>query len=660
MFKPAPMSHASMVVLERDERDVLRCLGRLGVLQLTRLPAGQDSALLPPPDHGRELAQCNSLAARAQELRRMLEIKSRPAAGTVAEMSLSGAEEKIALMEKTAGDLIKNRNQIAGQAGWLAADAGQWSDFRGLEIPLDRPDESSYLHFIIGTMPVKNFDQFQGEIGEEVALLPLPGRKDRQPLVVMTTRQGRPALEDALRQAGFEPATLPIAAGNNLDAFLNQNRQEQESSATELERMDAARQALAEQFALPLAGIELTVETERHLLEAAQNFSRTQSAVLLTGWIPSAESSELENRLREITAGHCVVEIAAPKNSPDEQVPVLLHHPRWLRPFEMLVTAYGLPHYRELEPTLFVALSYVLMFGVMFGDIGHGSILALGGFIAMWRSHKVKVRDLGLLFLFAGLSSMFFGFLYGSFFGLPSFNRFALWHDPLDGDPMSLMTGAIGAGIIMISLGLVLNVINRWRHGDFLGSLLGKFGVAGAVFYWGSLMLLTQYAAVEARGLVITSIIVFMALPILGWTLKEPFEFLRHRHAGKTVEPGSGLVASFSESLVGAFEAVVSYFANTISFVRLAAYAMSHAALLMAAFLMADAVKHVSPVGGLLSVLVIILGNAVALALEGGVASVQALRLEYHEFFGKFFSGGGRPFKPFRLQTTTVAGSPLR
>jgi V/A-type H+-transporting ATPase subunit I len=104
---------------------------------------------------------------------------------------------------------------------------------------------------------------------------------------------------------------------------------------------------------------------------------------------------------------------------------------------------------------------------------------------------------------------------------------------------------------------------------------------------------------------------------------------------------------------------VLGYFANTISFVRLAAYAMSHAALLLSAFLMADAVKHFPVAGSLLGVLVIILGNAVAIALEGIIASVQALRLEYYEFFGKFFSGGGQPFKPFRLQTTTVAEAPL-
>ena len=113
------------------------------------------------------------------------------------------------------------------------------------------------------------------------------------------------------------------------------------------------------------------------------------------------------------------------------------------------------------------------------------------------------------------------------------------------------------------------------------------------------------------------------------------------------------------ESFVSIFEGLLSYFANTISFVRLAAYAMSHAALLLSAFMIANDVKHFSTGGTFLSVLVIVLGNVVAIVLEGIVASVQALRLEYYEFFGKFFSGGGQPFQPFRLQTTTVADTPL-
>lgn len=700
MFRPAAMLRLSALVLERDERAVLRRLGRLGVLQLTRAPAGPDNALQPPTDRSRELAHCDRLAARVQELRRSLEIntnyeaglnvavaprrrnvlatpsspvgassffapeevrrgrRSHAAATLPAEMSLAQAKEKISVMEQAAGELLNQRPQLAKRAGELTAAGRQLSDYRGLGIPLDQPDEASFLHFVTGSLPPENFEKLQSEIGGNVALLPLPAQKDRQPLMDMTTRAGRAALENALRQAGFQTEVLPVVTGATVDTVSDENRREQEQLAAELARLDAEQQTFAEKFAPPLAEIEFAVETERRLLEAGQNFSHTESAVLLTGWIPGADSLELEKRLREITGGRCVVEITVPQKSSAEEIPVLLRHPRWLRPFEMLVTAYGLPHYRELEPTLFVATSYVLMFGMMFGDLGHGAILALGGLAALLAGRTAQIRNLGRLLLFGGGSSMIFGALYGSCFGIMAFKKFALWHDPLAGDPMSLMRGAIGIGVTLISLGLVLNIINRFRRGDFIGGFLGKFGVAGAVFYWGVLALVTKFAAVQARGLTALAIVVFLALPVIGWTLKEPLELFCHRRAGKSVEPGGSVVAAFTESLVGAFEGVLGYFANTISFVRLAAYAMSHAALLLSAFLMADAVKEF-PIGGLLSVLVIILGNAVAIALEGVVASVQALRLEYYEFFGKFFSSGGQPFKPFRLQTKTVAESPL-
>jgi V/A-type H+-transporting ATPase subunit I len=310
-----------------------------------------------------------------------------------------------------------------------------------------------------------------------------------------------------------------------------------------------------------------------------------------------------------------------------------------------------LPTYQELEPTLFVALSYVLMFGMMFGDAGHGAVLAIGGLFALFAGRTGKMRDAGVLILFAALSSIVFGITYGSYFGLESFKKYALWHDPLEGDAMALMYGAIGIGIVMISLGLILNIINRFRRGDVIGGLLDKFGVVGVLFYWGALAFIAEYAVIESWGLVNLAVVLFLVLPLVGWALKEPIEYFTRRHASHSSETHGSLFAAMTESLVGAFEAVLSYLANTISFVRLAAYAMSHAALLVlvAAFMMAEEVRHISFGGGVLSVLVIILGNLVAIVLEGIIASVQALRLEYYEFFGKFFSGNGRPFEPFRL-----------
>jgi len=147
----------------------------------------------------------------------------------------------------------------------------------------------------------------------------------------------------------------------------------------------------------------------------------------------------------------------------------------------------------------------------------------------------------------------------------------------------------------------------------------------------------------------VPALVLFLGVPIVGWSLREPIEFLLKHGEGRHEADSGGLAGAIAESVVGAFEALLSYLANTISFVRLAAYAMSHAALLVAAFMLAAEVQRLLPGGSLWGVVIIIMGNLAAIILEGIIASVQALRLEYYEFFGKFFSGNGRAFEPFRL-----------
>ena len=680
MFESVSMTRLRLVILERDERAVLRYLGRASVVQLTRTPAGPDTAPLSPRNRSDELARLERVSSHLENLRRSLELPPAATPLSPVEMSLEQAEKNIQALEDQSSGLLQRRQHLQQRLAETTAVSEQISDYRGFDLPLDQPSDSSFLHFVTGSLPAKTFAQLEtGSAGLQPALtrgqlsdsreskpienrrsfwvLPLAERDGRQILIALTTRQNRPDLDRALQQAGFQPEKLPVAGGTTTTALSEQNQREQELAAAELKELNAKLQTLVEKFSPTWAQIEITASTERRLLEAEQNFPRTDSSVLVTGWVPSADVLELKQRIQEITHGRCIIETTPAEKLGEEEIPVLLRHPRLLRPFAMLVTAYGLPKYRELEPTLFVAVSYLLMFGMMFGDVGHGFVLAVIGLILLLANRRAALRDVGLLLLFGGGSSMIFGALYGSCFGIEQFKKYALWHDPLAGDPMSLMIAGIEIGIVMISLGLVLNIINRLRHGDFIGALLDKFGAAGAVFYWGALALFTKSVAIRAHGL-FTPAIVLLAVLVIAWMLKEPIQIWRGKHAGHAAEPG-GISTVIMESFVSVFEGLLSYFANTISFVRLAAYAMSHGALLLATFMIAADVKHFSTGGGYLSVLVIILGNLVAIVLEGIVASVQALRLEYYEFFGKFFSGGGQPFQPFRLQTTTVADTPL-
>lgn len=646
MFRPEPMLRLNAVILARDVRDVLRELGRGDIIELRRTETEDCVAA----DCRIGLSRCDRLINRIAEMRRQLQrsppMPLSPGNGSQ-RIDFSAAEERLRGIEEQIASWMDRKKSLLLTQAEAAAVCDTMTGFENVELPLDLEGRAEFLHFVIGTLPAKNLQPLRDELGASAVLFAPPARGDGQTVVALTTRGRRQALDSTLARAAFCKESLPELVGATTASFSNDKRIEKEEARLELEKLDAECLKFSAEVAPALDAMEAAAIGERRMFEAEQNLARTESTALLIGWLTADQSSRVEQRLREMTNGNCAISFTMPEEIPEDEIPIVLKQPRWLRPFAMLVTAYGFPKYRELEPTLFLAISYVLMFGLMFGDAGQGALLALAGLFA-FRIGKQMTSDkgqmttsVGLLFLYAGVSSAIFGVVYGSYFGLPQFKHLALWHDPLEGDPLRLMYAAIGIGIAVISIGLALNIANRFRRGDFLGGLLDKFGIAGVVFYWGALGLLAKSAALQSRGMLAWAVVLVLGLPVAGWILREPLQCLRgDSHGGRRI--GTAII----ESAVEAFEGVLAYLANTISFVRLAAYAMSHAALLMAFFMMAESVHRASAIG---SVAVIVLGNVIAIVLEGVIAAVQAMRLEYYEFFGKFFSGAGRPFRPLRL-----------
>ncbi len=641
------MMRLSLLVLQRDERKVLLALAKLGAVQFVRSSADASAASFAQRDRAAELARCSQLSGRLEELRKALGLpKERQAQAQ--ELTLTQAQEQITEFETQTKPLLARRTEILQRRAKVTDECDLLSDYGHVAVPLADRGEGEFLHFLLGTVPSENLEPFRVELGSDALIVPMTPRDGRCPLIVMFRSEQREDLQRIFRHSRFEPTHLPARQSATTESLFFDRRCERETLSASLAQVETAINALATRLAYPVAELEQALQCERSLLEADQGFWRTESAILLSGWVPAAELAAVKACIDQVTHGRCAIETTGPDTATEEP-PVLLSHAGLLRPFTLLVSAYGLPNYHEVEPTVFVALSYLVMFGLMFGDVGHGAVLALLGLALRLKARRPAPRDMGLLLLLAGAASMVAGSIYGSFFGIASFKRYALWHDPLEGEPMALMLVAIVFGVGLLSLGLMLNIVNRFRRHDLLGGMLDKFGLLGLLFYWGALLLFTGVANLQASGLFVPALLLFLGLPILGWSFKEPLEYLRNRRSEKRPATGPGFIMALIESLVGAFEAVLSYLANTISFVRLAAYAMSHAALLMAAFVMAAELKQRSALGGALSVLVIILGNAIAIILEGIIASVQALRLEYYEFFGKFFVGNGRPFEPFRL-----------
>jgi len=240
-----------------------------------------------------------------------------------------------------------------------------------------------------------------------------------------------------------------------------------------------------------------------------------------------------------------------------------------------------------------------------------------------------------------------FGFLYGTVFGSERFLP-ALWLRPMQ-EVGRLVQTAIAFGIVFLSIGLVLNLVNAVRRGD-LTLLWERNGLLAALAYWTAVGLLIRQVTGGPGAVTAGTAMLWLGVPIALIFLKEPVRALikgiRERHW-----PGaSDLIALAVESVVEVLDTVVSAISNTATFIRLAAFALSHAGLFLATFSVAEAVAQSGGAAGAVGAgLVLIVGNVVIIALEGLIVAIQSVRLEYYEFFSKFYSAGGEEYRPLRF-----------
>lgn len=323
--------------------------------------------------------------------------------------------------------------------------------------------------------------------------------------------------------------------------------------------------------------------------------------------------------------------------------PTKLKNPKLFKPFEMYVKMYGLPAYGEMDPTWFVAITYSFIFGAMFGDVGQGLLLAVGGFLL----YKYKHIDLAGIISCAGIFSTFFGFMFGSIFGFEDVLP-ALWLHPMSnmmtvpfiGKLNTVFIVAIGFGMIIILLCMVFNIINSFRAKDTEKSWFDTNAVAGLIFYGSAVVCIALFMTGHSLpgGIVL---FVMFGIPLLMIFFKEPLTALVEKRAEvMPKEKGMFVVQGIFEM----FEVLLSYFSNTLSFVRIGAFAVSHAAMMEVVLMLAGAES------GNPNWLIVILGNLFVCGMEGLIVGIQVLRLEYYEIFSRFYKGTGRKFEPFRFR----------
>jgi V/A-type H+-transporting ATPase subunit I len=642
------MGRLRLLILKRYMAEVTTALGEFGGVHL--IDAAESG--LTELDARTEIGQWEALQARCDALLERLGVEG---SVTPEEGHARSIHELAMLFDAVQKEQEKAERELeerVRESGLLVQRAEQLRRLPTENIPLATIRSLGHLYLVMGRINPSLAPLVQATVGDRGVVLHDPNSANRDQVLIVTTRRGRWAVESDVQEFGFEREELP----EDVDASAPEAEAEVESrlerTRLEILKSQQAGQRLAMQYGPQLRAAHRQITRSLAVARAQSHFGSSEMLVSIAGWVPLNQEATVRRVVEQHTHGTGIVEIRPADDDPSHaeinSVPVQLDPKPWLRPFQSLVSNFGSPRYGELDPSLFVAFTFVLMFGIMFGDVGQGAVVAgIGAWL--WRTRRPALtpfRDAGMLLLLCGACSVVFGFLYGSVFGYEEWIP-ALWLHPMH-DVSKLLGTAVVLGICFVSVAVIINVINKIRSRRYFESVFDKFGVLGIIFYWGALGL--GLKAARAGQLDPAHIVLVIVVPLALLFIREPLHNLLRRRRLLHSDPFSFVLESCIETL----ETLTTFLGSTVSFVRVGAFALSHAALCLAIFSVADIMKPL-PGGGLWSLIVLVFGNALVIVMEGMVAMIQGVRLEYYELFSKYFAGDGLPYRPFGFQESKNA-----
>ncbi|MHC4742987.1 MAG: V-type ATP synthase subunit I [Planctomycetota bacterium] len=547
---------------------------------------------------------------------------------------------------------IRERQRVIQQEVLKLEDIKRQVDLYGTGLSdATLPARHSFISMQIGRLPASNVKQFEDALKAFPSLsVKLGQENDMSHHLMVTMKRDDSKINTILANVGWAKIELPGELRSVKKDVFNE-------ISAKLENLTG------EQKKLEKKANDLVRKEGEHLREVQTNFESSSRTVIFSGWLPANKKERLTQKIKEASQGRCYLEW----NEPDsrhvirDEVPVQFSNPKVLAPFQMLVSNFGVPRYGDIDPTPIVMPLYLSMFGLMFADLGQGLILAILGIIGAFLLKKQEARKglyhLCWLLIWCGASSMVFGTLFGSFFGMTFKPLWFDFHGIVSGhsahtsainDVYDILSITIYFGITVIALGLLFNWINLIRSGKWAELLFDKGGVFGGWIYAGGIYI--GYYMVSHRYKELPSgmtLFLLAGLPSLLLFIKGPYHYFAHRAAHG--ENKSNLFLAFMnmlmEWIVELLEIFAGYLSNTLSFMRVAGLGIAHVCLMISFFTLAEMTS------GIGSVIILILGNLLVIGLEGLTAGIQALRLSYYEFFTKFFHGTGKLYNPISLKS---------
>ena len=430
----------------------------------------------------------------------------------------------------------------------------------------------------------------------------------------------------------------PEVEEKRLNDELKQLEKDLEAAKAEYDELVAENRELLNQ-------IFSYLKFSHDVYELRTNVAAYKSKFYMTGFVPKSKIKEFKECFSAIPEISIVNKNAS--ESTEDTPPVKLKNNRFARPFSMFVEMYGLPSYNGFNPTMLVAITYTILFGIMFGDLGQGLVISLIG----WFVYRKSGNMLGAILQRVGISSAVFGLLYGSVFGFeealdPLYHKIGLSGKPIHimDNTMGVLLAAIVIGVAIIFISIIINIFISFKHKDYVNAVFGNNGIAGFIVFGAILAGIGGMMTGIADLFTMPYIIGLIVVPVIVMFFREPLGCLCK---GEKFHMEGGIGDFIASNFFEVFEFMLGYATNTLSFVRIGGFVFSHAGMMSVVMLLSEtASKGVSPV-------IIVLGNIFVMGMEGLIVGIQVLRLEFYEVFSRFYDGDGHAFEPVTIKYDT-------
>ena len=659
------------VVLGKDRERVAEALLREGVMQFINVSEDEGER----PDNLSTVKLQVSLT-EISDLRKRIEgllhtggiIPSTPKETDLNNRISVNIEKEKAHLDKISGEResIRERQRTIQQEILKLEDIRRQVELYGIGLSdVTLPAKHSFISMQVGKLPAVNVKQLEkGLVSLPSLNIAMGQEKDVAHHLLISMKRDSEQIKKILASVGWTRIELPGELRSIKKDVSKELSVKLKTLTDEQKKIETKVNDLIKNEEKYLKDIWINLRVNELFYKIQTNFKSSSRTVIFTGWLPSSKKEKLTRIIKKACEDRCYLEWneAGSTGVIGDEVPVRFNNPKILAPFQMLVSNFGIPRYGTIDPTPFVMPLYLSMFGLMFADVGQGLMLTIFGILGMFLSKKKEGKD-GLqnllwLIVWCGLSSVFFGALFGSFFGMGLFKP--LWfdfHGIISGhivyksavnDVFDILSITIYFGISVIFLGLLFNWINIIKTGKWMELVFDKGGILGGWIYGGGIYI-ASYMVVNNYKKFPPGMILFLlvGLPSLLLFIKEPYHYFKHGR-GQSGEKFN--VFAILHFLMGwtveLLDIFSGYLSNTLSFMRVAGLGIAHACLMISFFTLAEMTS------GIFYFLILILGNILVISLEGLSAGVQALRLNYYEFFTKFFHGTGKLYTPISLNSS--------